>query len=225
MYPAGGRAPGTAQAPLRPPRARLRGLPARPRQAWRLKPGRALLASALLCAAISALRPAPEVTAKPPGARTVWAVSPRPPAPPRWDSDVNARPRRGRFVRLFRMQVTAYTPIPTRMEGGRYTSTRRDGRSAHGIAVDPDLIPLGSHLWVPGYGHAIADDIGGRIRGHHVDLRLQDGWRMGRWGVRYVRVYVLDDPQGPVSRLAQSSRVTRTLPDPAWRDKDCPSLP
>ena len=103
----------------------------------------------------------------------------------RWDSDLHAHPRKGQFRRFFRMKVTAYTPINTRMEGGRYTKTMRDGRSAHGVAVDPDLIPLGSRLWIPGYGHAIADDTGGRI---------QDYDRMEEWGVRGVRVYVLEDP-------------------------------
>ena len=115
-------------------------------------------------------------------------------ATPRWDANINAAPHKGQFVRFFRMKVTAYTPINTRMEGGRYTSTLRDGRAEHGVAVDPDLIPLGSHLWIPGYGHAIADDIGGAIRGHHVDLRVQRYSNMGVWGVRPARVYVLNEP-------------------------------
>jgi len=113
---------------------------------------------------------------------------------PRWDTNINSVPQKGQFVRFYRMKVTAYTPINTRMEGGRYTSTMRDGRAEHGVAVDPDLIPLGSHLWIPGYGHAIADDIGGAIEGHHVDLRMQRYGNMGVWGVRPVRVYVLDEP-------------------------------
>ena len=93
------------------------------------------------------------------------------------------------------MTATAYTPINTRMEGGRYTKTQRDGRSAHGVAVDPDLIPLGSRLWIPGYGHAVADDTGGRIQGHRVDLRMQSAHKMRAWGVkRAVRVYVLQEP-------------------------------
>lgn len=117
-------------------------------------------------------------------------------AAPRWDTDLNAVPNKGQFVRFYRMKVTAYTPINTRMEGGRYTSTLRDGRAEHGVAVDPDLIPLGSHLWIPGYGHAIADDIGGAIQGHHVDLRMQRYGNMGVWGVRPVRIYVLDEPPG-----------------------------
>jgi len=113
----------------------------------------------------------------------------------RWDTHVRARPSRGQFKRFFRMTATAYTPINTRMEGGRYTKTQRDGRSAHGVAVDPDLIPLGSRLWIPGYGHAVADDTGGRIQGHRVDLRMQSAHKMRAWGVkRAVRVYVLQEP-------------------------------
>ncbi len=121
------------------------------------------------------------------------------PAPVRheapWDTDLDAAPRKGRFVRFFRMNATAYTPIATRMEGGRYTSTLRDGRAEHGVAVDPGLIPLGSQLWIPGYGHAVADDIGGAIKGHHVDIRVQVYGHMSDWGVRPVRVYVLQEPK------------------------------
>ena len=109
---------------------------------------------------------------------------------------MDAAPHKGQFVRFFRMRATAYTPINTRLEGGRYTSTRRDGRAEHGVAVDPGLIPLGSRLWIPGYGHAVADDIGGAIKGHHVDIRVQVYGHMSRWGVRPVRVYVLQEPKG-----------------------------
>jgi len=111
-----------------------------------------------------------------------------------WGEGAPVPPAKGQFRRFFRMTVTAYTPINTRMEGGRYTSTQRDGRAVHGVAVDPDLIPLGSRLWIPGYGYGVADDIGGRIHGHHIDLRLQHGEHMGVWGVRHARVYVLRDP-------------------------------
>lgn len=112
-----------------------------------------------------------------------------------WDADLNAAPHRGQFVRFFRMRATAYTPVNTRMEGGRYTSTLRDGRAEHGVAVDPGLIPLGSQLWIPGYGHAVADDIGGAIKGHHVDIRVQVYGHMSDWGTRSVRVYVLQEPK------------------------------
>jgi 3D (Asp-Asp-Asp) domain-containing protein len=119
---------------------------------------------------------------------------PRQVAEEAWDRDIHALPSRGQFKRFYRVTATAYRPINTRMEGGRWTVTERDGRSAHGVAVDPDIIPLGSRLWIPGYGHAVADDIGGWIKGHRIDIRCQDDESMDDWGRRNVRVYVLEDP-------------------------------
>jgi 3D (Asp-Asp-Asp) domain-containing protein len=48
-------------------------------------------------------------------------------------------------------------------------------RPYHSIAVDPRLIPLGSHVYVPAYrdhggGWFIAQDTGGAIRGRHIDV-------------------------------------------------------
>jgi 3D (Asp-Asp-Asp) domain-containing protein len=118
------------------------------------------------------------------------------PAPLPWDRDVHALPSRGKYLRFYRMTATAYRPINRGIEGGRWTVTQRDGRSAHGVAVDPDIIPLGSRLWIPGYGHAVADDIGGWIKGHRIDIRCQDDESMDNWGRRSLRVYVLEEPAG-----------------------------
>jgi len=161
--------------------------------------GRVFYAAPLLAAGLILLfalghrpRPVPLRAVSPPA---VTRAVPTVPQEAPWDSDLNAAPRPGQFVRFFRMKATAYTPINTRLEGGRYTSTLRDGRAVHGVAVDPGLIPLGSQLWIPGYGHAVADDIGGAIKGHHVDIRVQVYGHMSRWGVRPVRVYVLQEPK------------------------------
>lgn len=40
------------------------------------------------------------------------------------------------------------------------------------IAVDPKVIPLGSKVWVEGYGEAIAGDTGGAIKGNRIDILL-----------------------------------------------------
>jgi 3D (Asp-Asp-Asp) domain-containing protein len=109
-----------------------------------------------------------------------------------WDCDIHAVPRQRDYSRRYRVRATAYMPRPA--EGGRYTVTERDGRAAHGIAVDPRLIPLGTRLWIPGYGHAVADDIGSAIKGHHIDIRVQDHDREIAWGSRQIQVYVLADP-------------------------------
>ena len=99
------------------------------------------------------------------------------------------------YLRVFSGIATAYVPIDTLMEGGRWTCTMRDGWATRGIAVDPRLIPLGSLLYVPGYGRALADDTGGRIKGRHIDVRLHSIRSMYRWGVKKVKIYVLRGPR------------------------------
>ena len=99
------------------------------------------------------------------------------------------------FHRALDLKVTAYTPINTPMEGGRWTATLGDGRAEHGVAVDPQVIPLGSRLWIPGYGYAVADDTGGSIKGNHIDIRVQHYDHMDDWGVRNLRVYVVEQPE------------------------------
>ncbi|MBZ9684941.1 ubiquitin-like domain-containing protein [Clostridium estertheticum] len=64
-----------------------------------------------------------------------------------------------------------------------------DGYST--IAVDPRVIPLGTKLWVDGYGLAIAEDIGGAIKGNHIDLYFDSNNEMMDWGSRSVDIYIL----------------------------------
>lgn len=71
------------------------------------------------------------------------------------------------------------------------------GRTAMGtrarvgaIAVDPNVIPLGTDVYVEGYGHARAEDTGGNIKGQTVDLYMNSHSSCMRWGVRYKTVYV-----------------------------------
>lgn len=58
-------------------------------------------------------------------------------------------------------------------------------------AVDPDLIPLGSLLYIEGYGYAIANDVGSAIKGKTVDLYMEDLSQCYTWGARSVNVYVI----------------------------------
>jgi 3D (Asp-Asp-Asp) domain-containing protein len=97
------------------------------------------------------------------------------------------------YRRVLKVRATAYMPINEGIEGGRYTCTQKDGRASHGVAVDPRVIPLGTRLWVPGYGHAVADDVGGAIKGNRIDVRVQNRSQMHAWGVRRVPVFVLEE--------------------------------
>lgn len=60
------------------------------------------------------------------------------------------------------------------------------------IAVDPNVIPLGSKVHVEGYGEAIAADTGGGITGNRIDVHVPTKEAAYNWGKRSVQVKVLD---------------------------------
>ncbi|MFC4620353.1 ubiquitin-like domain-containing protein [Camelliibacillus cellulosilyticus] len=60
------------------------------------------------------------------------------------------------------------------------------------IAVDPSVIPLGSRVYVEGYGYATALDTGGAIKGNRIDIFFPSIAQANNWGVRTVKVTVLD---------------------------------
>ncbi len=68
------------------------------------------------------------------------------------------------------------------------------------VAVDPDVIPLGTKLYIESpysdvgdYGYAIAWDIGGHVKGNWVDLFVENMDMVYVWGARDVNVYILED--------------------------------
>ena len=60
------------------------------------------------------------------------------------------------------------------------------------IAVDPNVIPLGSKVYVPGYGYAIAGDTGGGINGYEIDIHMPTTSEALNWGRRTVQIKILD---------------------------------
>jgi 3D (Asp-Asp-Asp) domain-containing protein len=73
------------------------------------------------------------------------------------------------------------------LSGHTYSGTRVAPGT---IAVDPRVIPLGSHLRVPGYGRGVALDTGSAVIGRHLDVWFRSCERARRWGVRLVTVEV-----------------------------------
>lgn len=59
------------------------------------------------------------------------------------------------------------------------------------VAVDPDVIPLGTRLFIPGYGEAIAADTGGAIVGNRIDLLMDSYGEAMDFGRQDVPVYIL----------------------------------
>lgn len=60
------------------------------------------------------------------------------------------------------------------------------------IAVDPRVIPLGTRVFIPGYGYAVAGDTGGAIHGTRIDLCFNTRAEALAWGRRTVTVIILD---------------------------------
>ena len=60
------------------------------------------------------------------------------------------------------------------------------------IAVDPAVIPLGSKVHVEGYGYATAEDIGGGINGHEIDVFIPKQSDALDWGRKQVTVTIID---------------------------------
>ncbi|MFC0273683.1 3D domain-containing protein [Metabacillus herbersteinensis] len=60
------------------------------------------------------------------------------------------------------------------------------------IAVDPAIIPLGTKVWVEGYGVAIAGDTGGAIIGHKIDVLMPSSAQAIAWGRKTVKIEILD---------------------------------
>ncbi len=59
------------------------------------------------------------------------------------------------------------------------------------VAVDTRFIPLGTRLYIPGYGLAVAADRGSAIKGNRIDLCFNTYAEAVRFGRRIVEVYIL----------------------------------
>jgi 3D (Asp-Asp-Asp) domain-containing protein len=96
------------------------------------------------------------------------------------------------------MTVTAYTAGPE-------STGKRPGDKGYGItfagtqartgvcATDPDYIPLGTSLFVEGYGYCHAEDIGGAVKGYHVDVFMEDLNEALEFGREKRKVWILSN--------------------------------
>ncbi|MBC6316159.1 G5 and 3D domain-containing protein [Listeria grandensis] len=101
-------------------------------------------------------------------------------------SKVSSKPASG--GKTFTMESTAYSGGGTTATGINLTANP----DLKVVAVDPSVIPLGSRVYVSGYGEAIAGDTGGAIKGNIVDVYFPNESQCYTWGRRQVTVTVLD---------------------------------
>lgn len=93
--------------------------------------------------------------------------------------------------RTMTMQVTAYTADPA--ENGGWNGTASGTPLVRGTcAVDPRVIPLGTKMYVEGYGNCTALDTGGAIKGSRVDILVDSKGEARNWGRRTVKVHILN---------------------------------
>lgn len=91
------------------------------------------------------------------------------------------------------MTATAYTAYCEGCSGITANGTDlRANPSLKVIAVDPSIIPLGTKVWVEGYGEAIAADTGGAIKGNIIDLFIPSESDAINWGRKTVQVKILN---------------------------------
>ncbi|MCE7793657.1 peptidoglycan-binding protein [Salipaludibacillus sp. CUR1] len=93
------------------------------------------------------------------------------------------------------MEATAYTAFCEGCTGITYTGQDlRNNPDKKVVAVDPNVIPLGSIVEVEGYGQAVAGDIGGAIQGNRIDLHVATKEEALEFGRRDVEVTVVETP-------------------------------
>jgi len=93
----------------------------------------------------------------------------------------------------FTMSSTAYTANCSGCSGYTATGINLNANpNKKVVAVDPSVIPLGSRVWVEGYGEAIAGDTGGSIVGNKIDVHVPNQAAASSWGRKTVTVKVLD---------------------------------
>lgn len=56
------------------------------------------------------------------------------------------------------------------------------------IAADPSVFPFGTRLEVPGYGCGTVEDVGGAIKGRHIDIWFPSHEAAKKWGARWLKV-------------------------------------
>ncbi len=95
--------------------------------------------------------------------------------------------------REFYVTATAYTAGCNGCSGVTATGLNlRSNPNAKVIAVDPSIIPLGTKVYVEGYGYAVAADTGGAIRGNKIDVFIANKSQAYKWGRKKVKIRILN---------------------------------
>jgi len=105
---------------------------------------------------------------------------------------------RGATTRTMTVEATAYCPCRVCTGKGpehpAYGITASGAPAAPGtVAVDPAAIPLGTRMWVEGYGEAVAADTGGMIKGRKIDVYFPTHQEAVEWGRKRVTIKIFQE--------------------------------
>ena len=96
-----------------------------------------------------------------------------------------------KFKQTIYVDATAYSADDPLFAGNL---TASGTKVRHGIiAVDPNVIPLGTKVYIPGYGEAIAEDTGGSIIGNRIDIAFDTYEEAMRFGRQSLQIYIIAD--------------------------------
>ncbi len=103
-----------------------------------------------------------------------------------WEEIIVDEPNYGRVIYV---EATAYSS----QDPGLGLYTARGNLVGHGIiSVDPNFIPLGTRIYIPGYGEAIADDTGGAIVGNRIDIAFDTYEEAINFGRQNIEIYIIE---------------------------------
>ncbi|KEO81687.1 hypothetical protein EL26_19645 [Tumebacillus flagellatus] len=103
------------------------------------------------------------------------------------------------YKRKIACKLTAYTS--SYESTGKHPGDRGYGITASGsaakegltVAVDPELIPLHSLVYISGIGPRYAEDTGGAVKGPHIDVFFNDDQMAREFGVKQANVYIIEE--------------------------------
>ncbi|SDN26267.1 3D (Asp-Asp-Asp) domain-containing protein [Paenibacillus sp. yr247] len=79
---------------------------------------------------------------------------------------------------------------------------KRDDKSLSTIAADTNVFPLGTVLFIPGYGYGVVADTGSAIKGKKIDLYFDTKDQVYKeWGKKTVKVFIVKEGKGKVTEL------------------------
>ena len=139
-----------------------------------------------------------------------------------------AGPRQEQIIQSVKVIATGYTAgyestgkNPDHPQYGITYSgvkVRRDQNTVSTIAADPKVFPLGSILYIPGYGYGIVADIGSAIKGNKIDLYYATTKQVFKeWGKKEVEVHVIKMGKGKcteemLQRLDRTIKTYKSIP-------------